>query len=88
MAYGRNSSLKKVSSSFRPKPFRSYTTSKQSLAHLNDLEELGLETVLDLALEHVRDVGVLEVLLHVHDVGGAQVAALLVPGLGPVRNKL
>ena len=37
--------------------------------YLDNLEELWLEAVLDPALEHVCDVGVLEVLLHVHHVG-------------------
>ena len=57
------------------------------MTHLDNFEELGLEAVLDLALEHVGDVGVLEVLLHVHNVGRAQVAALLVAGLRPGKNK-
>ena len=59
---------------------------EHSLIHLDNFEELGLEAVLDLALEHVGDVGVLEVLLHVHDVRRAQVAALLVAGLRPGRE--
>ena len=58
------------------------------IIHLDNFEELGLEAVLDLALEHVGDVGVLEVLLHVHDVRRAQVAALLVPGLRPERRHM
>ena len=57
------------------------------MTHLDNLEELWLEAVLDPALEHVCDVGVLEVLLHVHNVGRAQVAALLVAGLRPGKNK-
>ena len=56
-----------------------------TLSYLHYLQELGLEAVLDAALEHVGDVGVLEVLLHVHDVGRAEVAALLVAGLGAVQ---
>ena len=58
-----------------------------TLTHLDNLEELWLEAVLDPALEHVCDVGVLEVLLHVHNVGRAQVAALLVAGLRPGKYK-